>query len=241
MIGQPAEKNTFDFYNGYLTVVYGLLVTNGLSYVVKFTNKNPSLSLESINGLLFLGTFLTSLHFWFACATVDDLADRFYRVLAGNIRPAFQFFVLIDIIVATIFAGLLLAMFDAIPDDRFFLWFLVAAGLSLLYDLYSRALVSVSGKWRLEVYERSTTKEYGARINAWIRADSVFVFASGAIYYANARTGLRDSAALGSLFVLCTACLLLGDVWSFRTADRLPSAVADSKSRHTAPEIQAPR
>jgi hypothetical protein len=227
MEDESGKKTTFDFYNGYLTVVYGLLVSNGLGYVVKFTSTNTSHSWESVDALLFLGTFLTSLHFWFVCATVDDLSGDFYRALAGAATPVFELFVLLDIAVSTILAGLLLAMFDAIPGERFFLWFLLAGGMSLLYDLYSSGLVSLA-RWlnRDRVgQQRDAIEKYRRRIGSWIRADFVFVTASGAMYLLRTSKKLCDSMALGSVFLAFTICLLLMDVWAFRGGRRPPFAI----------------
>lgn len=244
MIGQTGKNATFDFYNGYLTVVYGLLVSNGLGYVVKFTSTRPSHSWESVDALLFLGTFLTSLHFWFACATVDDVSEDFYRALAGATAPVFELFVLLDIAVATILAGLLLAMFDAIPEERFFLWFLLAGGLSLLYDLYSRSLVSLARWLGRGGQERDAIDEYQRRIGNWIKADSVFVAASGAMYLVHGWNDLYASMALGSVFLVFTICLLLMDAWAFRGGRRSTFAVAqaedESKDRYTPPHIHTP-
>jgi hypothetical protein len=226
MSDTSGKKATFDFYNGYLTVVYGLLISNGLGYVVKFTSINPSNSWKSFDALLFLGTFLTALHCWFVCATVDDLSQDFYRVLTSRKTPLTELLVLIDIAVATIFAGLLLAMFDAIPDERFFLWFLLAGGLSLLYDLYSRGLIALARWLRREEPERKTIGEYGVRVSSWIKTDFVFVTASGAMYFVRGWNALHDSTALGSVLLVFTVCLLLMDAWAFRSSRQPPFAVA---------------
>jgi hypothetical protein len=227
MIGQSGKKATFDFYNGYLTVVYGLLISNGLGYVVKFTNINPSVSWKSFDAFLFLGTFLTSLHFWFVCATVDDLSQDFYRALTGRKAPLSELLVLIDIAVATIFAGLLLAMFDAIPYDQFFLWFLLGSVLSLLYDLYSIGLISLALWLRKEEPERKIIGEYGVRVSSWMKTDFAFVIAAGAMYLVRCWNAFYDSIALGSVLLVFTICLLLMDVWAFRSARQPPFAVAN--------------
>jgi hypothetical protein len=163
------------------------------------------------------------------CATVDDLSDDFYRALAGATTPVFELFVLFDIAVSTILAGLLLAMFDAIPGERFFLWFLLAGGLSLLYDLYSRGLVSLARWLRRGERECNAIEEYRRRIGSWIKADSVFVAASGAMYLLHTSNKLYDSMTLGSVFLVFTICLLLMDVWAFRGGRRSTFAVAQAQ------------
>jgi hypothetical protein len=133
---QAAKKAAFNFYNGYLAVIYGLLVTDGLHNVVTFGSDPNNHPWNFLDAFLFLGTFLTSLHFWFVCATVDDLSQDFYRILSGGEDPCFDLLLLFDAFVATALAGLVLAMFQAIPKNnpQLFLWLSCAAGLSL-FDL----------------------------------------------------------------------------------------------------------
>lgn len=142
---QSGRKATFDFYNGFLAVVYGLLVSKGLENLLIFTNEENR---DSIGFPLFMGSFVLSLHFWYVCATVDDLAQDFYQVCVKSRAPLFNLLVLIDLFVATGFALCVLAMFNPIPNQdtshpnpQFFVWFLIAGGLSLLYDVYSRLLM----------------------------------------------------------------------------------------------------
>jgi len=145
---QPADKTAagFTFYHGYLSVVYGLVATEGL--VQLGTIEKPHEWEFGIPPflLLFQGVFVIGLHFWFICSTVDESSHKFYRALAGD-RWAYAFF-FVDAIVATSFAWLVLAMFHGISSrrDALFPWFLLAAAGSLAYDLYSRILVSAAGK-----------------------------------------------------------------------------------------------
>jgi len=218
---QPGKKSAFAFYNGYLTVIYGLLVTDGLQYVVAFrrTDLNNH-EWTPLNAFLFLGTFLTSLHFWFSCATIDDLSQDFYRILAGKENPYFDLVLLFDALVATAFAGFVLAMFHAIPPEqtRFFLWFFWAAGLSLFYDFYSCILVSYARRVHEEKHGQGTIQRYGEKVTNWIKADFVFVIGSSAIYFLHRLVGDRYSIAFGSVFAVFTIVLLLMDVefWTFR-------------------------
>lgn len=218
---QLGKKPAFDFYNGYLTVIYGLLVTNGLQYVVTFTSAPNNHKWDPFDAFLFLGTFLTSLHFWFVCATVDDLSQDFYRILAGEENPCFDLLLLFDALVATVFAGFVLAMFLAIPPEqtRFFLWFLCAAGLSLLYDFCSRISVSYARRGHEEERERDTIQRYGKKVSNWIKEDVIFVIGATAFYFVQPWLTDRTSVAFGSVFAVCTLFLLLMDVelWTIRT------------------------
>jgi hypothetical protein len=215
---ESKKKATFDFYNAFLAVVYGLLVSKGLEYVVIFTSDHPTHQWESIDALLFLGTFLTSLHFWFVCATVDDLSTDFYQIFVGSRTSFLGLLILVDVLVATAFAGLLLAMFDAVPKHPFFKWFWLSGALSLVYDLYSRILI-----WRARrKYGRNnyTIEKYGGRINSWSKKDLIFVAASGLMYLNILRNIVQNSITLGLIFALFTLGLLLMDVCSFQRDGR---------------------
>lgn len=212
---QVGRKAAFDFYNGFLTVVYGLLITNGLGYVVGFMHENPTHGWD--HALLFLGTFLITLHFWFVWATNDELSTDFYRVLVGTKKSLFGVLVLFDIAVAAVFAAEVLAMFDAMfddfPNERFFFWFFVAAVSSLVYDVYSRMLI-----WARQPAEErddeSTIQRYRSRVSSWIKEDAAYAAASGGLYFAIARKILVGSFALGSICLLTALFLLAFDLWS---------------------------
>jgi hypothetical protein len=228
---QSGKKATFDFYNGFLTVVYGLLVSKGLEYVVTFTSDHPTHQFESIDAFLFLGTFFTSLHFWFVCATVDDLSTDFYQTLVGRKASFLGLFILIDVVVATFLAGLLLAMFDAVPNPRFFFWFLLAAAVSFGYDLYSRLLVFWAAKMRGRNID--STSRYRVRINGWIKKDFIFLSGSGLLYLSIAHKVIHNSIGFSSIFALFTVCLLLMDVCSFQRNGRNILGPVDSRGPQT--------
>jgi hypothetical protein len=221
------KKATFDFYNGFLTVVYGLLISKGLEYVVTFTSDHPTHQFESIDAFLFLGTFFTSLHFWFVCATIDDLATDFYQIFVGKRTSFLGLFILIDVVVATFLAGLLLAMFDAVPSQRFFFWFMFAAAVSLSYDFYSWILILIARSMRGR--DQLTIEKYGRRINGWIKKDLIFLSASGLMYFSVARNVIQNSIGFSSIFTLFTVCLLLMDVCSFQKNGRNILAAVDTR------------
>jgi ABC-type multidrug transport system permease subunit len=218
---QSEKKAAFNFFNAYLAVVYGLLVTDGLHDVVEFSNGPKSLhQWNSVNVLLFLGTFLISLHFWYACATVDDLSQDFYRILAGRNDSFFDLLLFFDAFVATAFAGFVLAMFQAIPPENtnFFLWFFCAAVLSLLYDFGSRFLVSYARGAHKEGREPDTIQRYGQKVTKWIKADFIVAISSAATYFSYRRFGDGYPFAFGLVFAVLALFLLLTDVdiWSHR-------------------------
>jgi hypothetical protein len=215
---QSGKKATFDFYNGFLAVIYGLLVSKGFETLVTYVKESNR---KTVGFPLFLGTLLMSLHFWFVCATVDDLSEQFDEVFVGRKTRFFNLLVLVDLSVATFLALCVLAMFNSIPnkdpnqppDQRFFVWFLLSGGLSLVYDAYSRALV-----WCAEQSRQQDTDDaiqnYRRKINSWLTQDCVFVFVSALMYYW--RNVAVTSFILASLFAVFTFILLfLMDVGLF--------------------------
>ncbi|HTW24057.1 MAG TPA: hypothetical protein VMD78_10685 [Candidatus Baltobacteraceae bacterium] len=169
----PADKTAagFTFYHGYLAVVYGVVATDGLELLGdKSTFGLPQFL------LLFFGVFAIGLHFWFVCSTVDESTHTFYRVLAGDSRAYLFFFV--DAMFATAFAWLVLAMFHGVPSRGKLLlrWFLVAAVLSLAYDVYSQILVSMGRRSKsADDDSRKVISNYNDTVKAWLFQDSLFV------------------------------------------------------------------
>jgi hypothetical protein len=162
----------FAFYRGYISLVYGLIATEGLGQLgtidegMKWQFHVPS------HPLLFLGVFVIGLHFWFICSTVDDSSHDFYRALAGD-KWAHMFF-FADAIVATGFAWFVMAMFHGVSSrHQLFSWFWVAAAASLVYDLYSRVLVGLArGGTRGE--DPRAFSGYSTTVKYWLIQDSCF-------------------------------------------------------------------
>jgi hypothetical protein len=205
----------FGFYNAYLSVIYGLVVTEGLQCVVKFQSDGGGHQWDWLSVFLFVGTFLVSLHFWYVCATVDDLSRNFYRTLAEQNNSLFDLLLLLDSLVATSFAGFVLAMFYAVPakGSRFFRWFLCAAGLSLLYDLASGLLVLYSRRAPHREPNGKTIEGYGKKVTQWISGDIVFVTVSGAaMYFSDHEFGVQHPFSFGCAFAAFNVFLLLIDV-----------------------------
>ena len=135
-------------------------------------------------------------------------------------------FILIDVVVATFLAGLLLAMFDAVPNQRFFFWFVFAAAVSLSYDFYS---LFIAGRMRGR--GQLTIDKYRGRINGWIKKDFIFLSASGLIYFSIAQNVIQNAIGFSSIFALFTVCLLLMDVCSFQRNGRNILAAVDTRGR----------
>jgi hypothetical protein len=210
---QPADKTAagFTFYHGYLSVVYGLVATEGLIQLGSIKKLHewefgipPFL-------LLFLGVFLIGLHFWFICSTVDESSHKFYRALAGD-RWAYALF-FVDAIVATSFAWLVLAMFHGISSrrDALFPWFLLAAAGSLAYDIYSRILVSATGKRARRQDAHSLITSYGMTVKYWLIQDSSF-FLGALLLFVSDKYHSWPGCGLDVCFVLVSIGVLVLDV-----------------------------
>src|SRR6516164_4736060 len=167
---QPADKTAagFTFYHGYLSVVYGLVATEGLIQLGTIDKLHEWEFRAPPFLVLFLGVFVIGLHFWFICSTVDESSHQFYRATRGD-RWAYVFFFL-DAIVATAFAWLVLAMFHAISSGRgaLFSWYLVASIGSLSYDFYSWLLVITAPKRSRNENAATLTKRYETIVNGWM-------------------------------------------------------------------------
>lgn len=196
-------KNGFDFYNTYLSVIYGLLATQGLSSVVNFASNTDEEAWNVVNILLFAGTFITAMRLWLSLANIDNLSRRSYGVVAGLHHSWFSVLLLVDTAFGTTFAGLLLAMFAAIPSEtslfRLFVWL---AGLNFLYDLVLRVL--------FYGFTRGVGGEicrYKAKINKRIKQNLVFFAAVAALYFFDRSLHLGSSVMLASTFVVLTAVI----------------------------------
>lgn len=202
-------KNAFEFYNTYLSVIYGLLATQGLTSVVNFTSKDDEQSWSVVSILLFAGTFITAMRLWLSLANIDDVTRRSYSV-AGSLKHSwFNLLLLVDTVFATTFAGLLLAMFSAIPSViplfHLFLWL---SGLTLLYDLVSGLCFygftkRVDGKTE----DHEVIRSYKAKIGKWIKQDLSFGAAATALCILATALHFDNSVTLASMFVLLTAGL----------------------------------
>jgi hypothetical protein len=210
---QPADKTAagFAFYQGYISVVYGLVATDGLEQLGTIDAIREWQFRVPPSLFLFFGVFIIGLHFWFICSTVDESTHKFYRALAGD-RWAHIFF-FADAIVATSFAWLVLAMFHGISSRRelLFPWFLVAASLSLAYDLYSRVLVSV-GRRRIGGEDPlALVSSYGTTVKNWLIQDSGF-FLGASLLLVLDKYKFWPGRGLDVCFVAVSAAVLVLDV-----------------------------
>jgi hypothetical protein len=201
-------KNAFDFYNTYLSVIYGLLATQGLTSVVTFTSKGDEQAWDVLSILLFGGTFITTMRLWFGLANIDDLTRKSYGIVVRLKHSNFNCLLLVDATFATTFAGLLLAMFSAIPSQTlFFLLFLWLAGLSLLYDSVSGLLFYHFTKGIDD--DHDVIPRYKAKVQEWVKQDLVFATAATALYIVDKVLRLSNSVTLSLTFVLLTIVQLV--------------------------------
>jgi len=170
-------------YHDYLTVIYGLLATEGL---IQFSRLLLAHGLSLSSFLLFLGTFLTSLHFWFACVTVDGVSQPFYTVLTSRNERLRSAFLLIDAVFAAAFAACLLIMFASLSPESgqpllVFSGFLWLGVISLVYDLYSWGLVATVRKFDLNSNDREAVAYYGTVVRRWVIQDLTFCILAGIV------------------------------------------------------------
>jgi len=203
---QDTAKNAFDFYNTYLSVIYGLLATQGLTSVATFT-KDDEQTWHVLSILLFAGTFITVMRLWLSLANLDDVSRRAYGAIANSKYLRFSFLLMVDSAFATTFAGLLLAMFLAIPSEtRFFALLLWLAGLGLLYEL---VLGFFFYRFTKHVDGDTEHDEYKAKTIDWIKQGLGFAVAATALYLLSAGLHLDNSVRLALTFVLLTIAQLV--------------------------------
>jgi len=209
------SHNAFDFYKTYLSVIYGLLVTLGLTRILDFT-KGEEETWDVLSISLFAGNFITVMRLWLSLANIDDVSRRAYRVTARSKYRIFNLLLLVDSVFATAFAGLLLAMFAAAPavpsEASEFLLFLWLAGLNLGYAALSGSLFYGFSKFSIAAHEEAADQEtrcpYKAKIRQWIKYNLVFLTAAIALYLLDLRLK-TNSKPLALTFVLITAAQLV--------------------------------
>ena len=165
---QETATNAFDFYNAYLSVIYGLVATLGLTGILAFTQgEEETWNVVSIS--LFAGTFITVGRLWLSLANIDAVSRSAYSVTARSECRMFTFRLLVDSVFATVFAGLLLAMFPAAPavpseasEFRLFLWL---AGLNLGYAVLSGSLFYGFSKFSKAAHQEAADQETIRRYN----------------------------------------------------------------------------
>jgi|SRR5690348_3022335 len=205
--------NTVALYHDYLTVIYGLLATEGL---VVFSGLALGHALTVSGFLLFLGTFLTSLHFWFVCVTVDQISQPCYSALAGSNARLRTAFLLVDALFAAAFAGSVLIMFHSLSADTpqhqvVFLSMVWLAGLSLLYDLYSFVVVAGSQFFDFPADSKQSIVAYGKVVRRWMVQDAAYCILAVTMYVAT-RTWMAYEGVLASMLALVALGVLVLDV-----------------------------
>jgi hypothetical protein len=169
----------------YLTVIYGLVTTEGLREFV-LSGHHAELAF-SIRLLLFGGTFLQALHFWMSAVTADKSATDLYALLAQTMPRRRLMFLLTDMLFATAIAGCILTMFLNLDhnDRTFFHFFLILAIVSLGYDLFAFLVSAVTEIVRRHVAkpeEKEKRSKYLRLVAMWLLQDSYCVVGSGFVY-----------------------------------------------------------
>jgi hypothetical protein len=228
---QPAPgetaKNAFDFYNTYLSVIYGLLATQGLTSVVNFT-KDDEQTWDVLSMLLFAGTFITVMRLWLSLANLDDLSRRAYSSIANSGYRRFSFLLMIDSAFATTFAGFLLAMFLAIPSEmRFFALLLWLAGLGLVYELILGFFLR-----RFIKQADGDHHEFNAKIIRWIKQGIGFASVATPLYLFSRGFHLDKSVSLAVAFVLMSIAQLAVQLFP-HWGDRVRKFLVERSGAHT--------
>jgi hypothetical protein len=226
---QPA----LDFYSGLLSVVYGLLVSNGLQAVVMFGGDNPADQLQGVNGFQFIATFILTLHFWFAFATFGGTSDEFVEAISPeeaifSPETSRNLLVIIDVLVATWLGFLLLEMFGTVSTEHFYSWLLLTSLTSLGYGGGFLMFIWGATWWRREQIEKSSIREqiriirerYLGKMYRWLRRDRVFVPASILMYvidhYYPGNTHKSIAYLLAFSFIVVALLVLVMDAASVR-------------------------
>jgi hypothetical protein len=169
----------------YLTVIYGLVTTEGLHEFV-LSGHRTELAF-SVRLVLFVGTFLQALHFWMTAVTADKSATDFYALLAEAMPRRRILLLLTDMLFATAIAGCILTMFLNLDRNgqTFFHFFLILAIVSLGYDSFALVVSSVAEIARRHVAapdEKVKRSRYLRLVGTWLLQDSYCVVLSGFVY-----------------------------------------------------------
>jgi hypothetical protein len=215
----------FTFYRAYISLVYGLIATEGLAQLGTIDKQQEWQFHIPSHLLLFLGVFVIGLHFWFICSVVDDSSRDFYCAFAGGKWAHIFFFT--DAIVATGFAWLVMAMFHGVSSrDQLFSWFLAAAGGSLAYDLYSSILVTV-GRQRVRGESQAFISNYATTVKYWLIQDSSF-FLGALVLFVLDKANVWPGRGLSVGFVVVSIVVLVLDVNFLSDTEGTATSVAGS-------------
>ena len=218
----------FTFYRTYISLVYGLIATEGLGQLATIDKQQEWKFHVPSHLLLFLGVFVIGLHFWFICSVVNDSSHDFYRALAGDKWAHIFFF--IDAIVATGFAWLVMSMFHGVSSrNQLFSWFLAAAAASLAYDLYSGILVSVGRRRARRQDLRAFIPSYGTTVKCWLIQDSTF-FLGAVLLFALGNATAWPERGLSIGFVVVSVVVLVLDVQFLSDTEGDATPVANSSA-----------
>ncbi len=210
----PNSKPSLSFYDAYLAVIYGLVATKGLERWVelnqRWVEQKPHPDWHSLAAFffVFLAIFVVGLHFWLTCASVESRSASFYSSFVGEKWA--ELFLLVDALVATGFAGIILAIFSAIAEHlkALLVWFIVAAVVSLAYDGYSRVLIVFCERRRRSSKDETVT-EYKAAVHRWFIQDGIFFAGTVLVFLLATRTSGSYYISPIALLVVSTIVLVL--------------------------------
>lgn len=224
------ERETF--YKTYVTVIYGFVTVSGLE---AFFSPPAWQAVSGTNILFFLGSLITSWHFWLICLASNDLSDSLYSVVTDRDRPrVFTAFLLTDIAFATLFAAPIIIMLRHTGDPITVIRALVAlAALSFAYDILSLVIATFASLRVPRLGSKGPTRRYIQLYGSWLLQDFVYLSVAGASL-ALQHFALLGSLGLAGLFFSITAAGIVWDVvWrnpdvyraiqvAAKTSERLP-------------------
>ncbi len=199
----------------YLTVIYGLVTTEGLR---EFVSAHRVELAFPVRLLLFGGTFLQALHFWMSAVTADKSASDLYVLLAEKMPRRRLFLLLMDMLFATSIAGCILTMFLHLDhsDQIFFRFFLILALVSFGYDLFGMVVSTVTELVRRHTAkpdEKEKRSKYLRLLGMWLFQDSYCVAGSALVYYLlNPRYFTAYPIIVASAYALLTGIFFFLDV-----------------------------
>src|SRR6202140_2958015 len=134
-------------YHDFLTVTFGVLVTEGLIDLSKLA-ATDGLTKQKL--LLFCGVFVFAFHLWMTSIAADHNSSELYQDVArsqsGDGAQILNGLLLLDAATALVFAAFLLIMFKSLENNPAVLYASLfwLAITSLAYDVYAAVLYGLS-------------------------------------------------------------------------------------------------
>lgn len=201
------------FYETYISVIYGVLAGVGLQ---QLSAQFLSRAISGPKVLLFVGVFVSAIHFWMVCLSSDPLSDAAYLVLERSPTPRmFNIFLVVDVLYATAFAGALLLMFNSITDSfepkLFFYGFSALAILSFLYDVSALCVAAFAFMKAGQRSARAAVERYVRTYGSWLWQDALYVAVALTFYFVCLKYFVRFPIWFAGAFLLTTIVGLVLD------------------------------